>query len=138
MRSATDDDHHNHDHDDDHRAPDDHDGSADDHHDSAADDVGRGSGAVVFSSSLADEASIESSTLENGVFTHAVLRMLTSPAADEDGDGYVSVPELETSVKTFVSYVTGGLQHPAIERENIYQEIRFPLRTEVGSRGVGP
>lgn len=87
----------------------------------------RRTGATVFSSSLANESSLENSALKNGVFTRAVIETWANPAADTDKDGFISVMELETGVKALVAGMTGDLQHPAIERENIYQDIRLPV-----------
>lgn len=87
----------------------------------------RRTGAIVFSSSLGDELSLESPVLQNGVFTYALLRILSDSKADLNGDGYLSMDEIETTVKATVSSVTRGLQHPTIDRDNIYQDFRLPV-----------
>ena len=87
----------------------------------------RRSGSVVFSSSLGDELSLESPAIKNGVFTYAFLRILETPQADQNRDGYLSMDELEPAVKSVVVKATRDLQHPTIDRENIYQEFRLPL-----------
>ncbi len=87
----------------------------------------RRSGAIVFSSSLGEELSLESPALKNGVFTAALLRVLAAPQADVNKDGYVSIDELEGGVKAFVTTATRSLQHPTIDRDNIYQDFRLPV-----------
>jgi len=89
--------------------------------------LARRTGATVFSSSLANESSLENSALKNGVFTRAVIETMANSATDMDKDGFISVMELEAGVKILVSKKTGDLQHPTIERENIYQDIRLPV-----------
>jgi hypothetical protein len=42
-------------------------------------------------------------------------------------DGYVSIDELEGGVKAFVTTATRSLQHPTIDRDNIYQDLRLPV-----------
>ena len=41
--------------------------------------LARRTGTIVFSSSLALESSLESKTIENGVFTEALMQMLSDP-----------------------------------------------------------
>jgi hypothetical protein len=47
--------------------------------------------------------------------------------ADLDGDGWLSIAELEPAVKLMVGGAAMGLQHPSIDRENPLQELRLPL-----------
>ena len=69
--------------------------------------------------------------MKNGVFTYALLRVLAEPKADVNRDGYLSMDELETAVKATVSTATRGLQHPTIDRDNIYQDFRLPVLRSV-------
>lgn len=87
----------------------------------------RRTGAVVFASSMGDEVSVESAALGSGVFTGAILRALSTPAADANRDGWITIDELEPAVKVLVGEVTHGLQHPNIDRENSLQTLRLPL-----------
>lgn len=87
----------------------------------------RRTGATVFSSSLGDELSLETPALGNGVFSAALLRVLGERKADADGDGWISIDELEGAVKATVVSATGGLQHPTIDRENALQDFRLPV-----------
>ena len=86
----------------------------------------RRTGAIVFSSSLGNEVSLESPALGNGVFTAALLRVLAAKQADVNGDGWISIDELEGAVKASVVGATGGLQHPTIDRENALVDFRLP------------
>ncbi|WP_455204419.1 caspase family protein [Kaarinaea lacus] len=90
-------------------------------------DLSRRTGTIIFSSSLAEEVSIESSAIENGVFTEAILQILSTPKADTNNDGYLSMNEIETGVKAWVSKATLDTQHPEITRDNVYQEFKLPL-----------
>jgi len=87
----------------------------------------RRTGAIVFSSSLGNEVSLESAALGNGVFTAALLRVLAAKQADANGDGWISIDELEPAVKAVVVGATGNLQHPTIDRENPLVDFRLPL-----------
>jgi len=87
----------------------------------------RRTGAIVFSSSLGDEVSLESPALGNGVFTAALLRVLGTKQADTNGDGWISIDELEPAVKAAVVGATGNLQHPTIDRENPLVDFRLPV-----------
>ena len=55
------------------------------------------------------------------------MKKLLDPKTDINKDGYISISELETSVKIWVSLATNNLQHPNIERDNIYLDIKMPL-----------
>ena len=90
-------------------------------------DLLRRSGAIVFSSSKGGEFSYEYEKLKNGLFTEAIIEALTTEQADADGDHIVSTEELRTYVIKFVSYLSGDLQHPTVDRDNIYLSFGFPL-----------
>lgn len=57
---------------------------------------------------------------ENGAFTEALLNGLRTPVADVDGDGAVSEDELRDCVIAAVPGITGGRQHPAVDKDNIW------------------
>jgi WD40 repeat protein len=88
-------------------------------------DLVRRSGAVVFSSSLGGEYSYESSRYGNGLFTAELLRGL-SGKADTDRNGAITMGELRDYVGDAVTKASEGLQHPTVDRDNIYVRIAFP------------
>jgi WD40 repeat protein len=90
-------------------------------------DLARRSGAIVFSSSHAGEMSLESAEVQNGFFTREVLEALGSKDADTNHDGQISVEELEDFVSLKVALITGGLQRPTVDRDNINERFGFPL-----------
>src|SRR5262249_28550064 len=70
-------------------------------------------GAIVFASSLPSEVSLEDTKWGHGAFTKALLDTLTSRASDINGDGFVSVTELDHHLATRVRELTQDRQHPA-------------------------
>ena len=91
-------------------------------------DLVRRSGAIVFSSSKGGELSYERSDIENGLFTEYIMKALTTTEADKDGNGTVSTDELREYVSAQVSKASGDLQHPVVDRDNIYQKFGFGVR----------
>ena len=90
-------------------------------------DLVRRSGAIVFSSSKGGELSYERSDIENGLFTEYIMKALSTSEADKDGNGIVSTDELREYVSTQVAKASGDLQHPTVDRDNIYQKFGFGL-----------
>lgn len=90
-------------------------------------DLTRRTEAIIFSSSHAGEVSIESSLVQNGLFTHEIVEALGSEQADLNHDGRISVDELEDYVSLKVALMTGGIQRPTVDRDNIDQRFSFPL-----------
>ena len=88
-------------------------------------DLLRRSGAVVFSSSKGNEFSFEDSKLENGLFTEAIIAALSDNTTDTDRNGTISMEELRERVAAQVADMSGGQQHPVIDRDNIYQKPAF-------------
>lgn len=91
-------------------------------------DLVRRSGAIVFSSSKGGELSYERSDIENGLFTEYIMKALTSAEADKDGNGTISTDELREYVSNQVAKASGDLQHPTVDRDNIYQKFGFGLK----------
>ena len=91
-------------------------------------DLVRRSGAIVFSSSKGGELSYERSDIENGLFTEYIMKALTSTEADKDGNGTVSTDELREYVSAQVAKASGDLQHPTVDRDNIYQKFGFGVK----------
>jgi uncharacterized caspase-like protein len=91
-------------------------------------DLVRRSGAIVFSSSKGGELSYERSDIENGLFTEYIIKALTTTDADKDGNGIVSTDELREYVSAQVAKASGDLQHPTVDRDNIYQKFGFQVK----------
>jgi WD40 repeat protein len=88
-------------------------------------DLAKRTGAIVFSSSKGAEYSYESKKLENGLFTDAILEGLSQKAADDNKDGSISTDELKKYVTQDVATLSSDLQHPTIDRNNLYLKLSF-------------
>ncbi len=112
-------------------------------------DLSRRSGAVVFSSSKGTEFSYELDSLQNGLFTKEIINALTYTSvdttqknvfwfrnaqprtkADKNADGITSTDELRDYVGAAVSRLSGDLQHPTVDRDNIYQKFGFGIAVQ--------
>lgn len=91
-------------------------------------DLVRRSGAVVFSSSKGGELSYERSDLKNGLFTYYIMKALASKSEDKNNDGIISTDELREYVSSEVARASGDLQHPVVDRDNIYQKFGFNIK----------
>jgi WD40 repeat protein len=91
-------------------------------------DLANRTGATVLSSSRGFELSWERDSWRNGAFTEALLEAL-SGAGDADSDGEVSLAELDAFVRARTAELTGGKQHPAVDRENPYLRLGFSAPT---------
>lgn len=85
-------------------------------------DLMRRTGAIIFSSSRGGEYSYESDRVKNGFFTAALLEALRGKA-DTGRDGRVDDEELRSYVSDAVIRLTDGLQHPTVDRDNLFQEV---------------
>jgi len=81
----------------------------------------RGTGATVISSASGVEVSMEGAQWRNGLFTYCLLRGLSDKQADTDGDGKLSVAELQTYCQDQVSRMSAGKQRPTSRNENRMQ-----------------
>ncbi len=86
----------------------------------------------MFSSSRGGELSYESDELGNGFFTAEIINAPTTGSADKNQDGFVSTDEMQNYVIEAVSGLSSDLQHPTVDRSNIYQKITFPLIKNMG------
>jgi len=91
--------------------------------------ISRRSGAIVLSSSRADEISYESRLIKNGFFTRQLIKALTSKIADANNNNHIDSRELLNYVSTAVATDTNDLQHPTIDRDNLFQDIELPIST---------
>jgi WD40 repeat protein/uncharacterized caspase-like protein len=87
-------------------------------------DVRRDSGAVIVAAAAGLSYSLEMESLQNGVFTSAILEGLRKSAADRDGDAVVRVSELRDYVLARTRELTGGQQTPVVRRENLEHDFR--------------
>lgn len=91
--------------------------------------LAQGTGVKVMTSSTGREFSLEGPDYMNGhgAFTAALIEGLTGEADKKtgDGDGYVSVLELETYVARRVPDTTRGKQHPTTAYSSKFQD--YPL-----------
>ena len=76
-------------------------------------------GAVVVGAAGGREFSYESPELRNGVFTFATIDGLTTGRADLDGNGAISVEELQSYVAKRVVELTSGRQQPVARQVNL-------------------
>ena len=88
-------------------------------------DLAKRTGAIVFSSSKGGEYSYESKKLQNGLFTEAILEGLSQKAADENKDDIISTDELRKYVSQDVATLSGDLQHPTVDRDNLSLKLSF-------------
>ncbi|MDY0017433.1 MAG: caspase family protein [Candidatus Delongbacteria bacterium] len=91
-------------------------------------DLARRSGAIVFSSSKGGELSYEKDDIQNGLFTEEIIKCLSSKEADKDNNGIISTDELRDYVSKAVAASSGDLQHPTVDRDNIYQKFGFGIK----------
>lgn len=78
--------------------------------------LAQGEGRVILTASGPNELSREEPALGHGVFTYYLLRALRG-AADADGDGYVTLPEVYQYVSREVAQATGQKQRPVLKGE---------------------
>lgn len=88
-------------------------------------DLARRSGAIVFSSSKGGEFSYENEKIQNGLFTKSIMNAFTSGDADKNKDGVISTDELRGFVSSEVAKNSEDLQHPTVDRDNLYQKFGF-------------
>ncbi len=89
-------------------------------------DLIRRSGAIIFSSSKGGEFSFEHDKLKNGLFTEELINAFTTGNADKNKDNIISIIELKNYVSESVEKLSTSLQHPTVDRDNIYLKINFP------------
>jgi WD40 repeat protein len=82
-------------------------------------------GAWVISSAGATEYAIEGGKWNNGVFTYALLKGLTSMEADLNHDKKIMLSELNKYLVEEVKNSTQGKQKPNARNENLFNDIRI-------------
>ena len=56
------------------------------------------------------------------------MRVFASAENDKDGSGIISTNELREYVSAQVAKASGDLQHPTVDRYNIYQKFGFSIK----------
>lgn len=79
---------------------------------------GQNNGATVISAAAGTEFAFEGNKWKNGVFTYSILKGLTENLADANGDGTITVTELQTYVADQVEQLTNGKQRPTNRQAN--------------------
>ncbi len=88
-------------------------------------DLARRSGAIVFSSCRGGEFSYESEEYANGFFTRAVIDALKGSSGTKNA--VLGTDDLRAYVIQAVARLSGDLQHPTVDRDNLYQKFGFPI-----------
>ena len=78
----------------------------------------RGSGATVISSSSGIQVSVESDKWKNGLFSYCIMQGLRDKRSDTNGDGKISIGELQQYCQHQVLELSGGKQRPSSRIEN--------------------
>lgn len=86
-------------------------------------DLRQTTGTQIIAASRGEEVAYEYGALSNGIFTRAVLDGLQNSAADENGDGHVSVSELLDFVSAKVKEITQGKQTPTQRQANLEDDF---------------
>ena len=81
-------------------------------------DLRKGTGATVISAAGGMEFAMESSTLQNGLFTYCFIDGITSGKADLNGDGEIWLKEIQKYVQDQVYKKSEGQQKPTNRIEN--------------------
>lgn len=82
-------------------------------------------GIVVYASSTGRELSMETASWQNGAFTKALVQGLGEFKADSNGDGVVSLAELDLFLTDTVKTLTQGRQHPVMVKADAIRD--YPI-----------
>lgn len=88
-------------------------------------DLRKKSGAIVISSSSAQEFSYETDTYKNGLFTYTIINGLRNKNADTNKDGFISLDELKEYVIVTTQQLSSGYQTPTLRQDNKYLKLKF-------------
>lgn len=83
----------------------------------------RGVGATVISSASGQEVAMEGDEWRNGLFSYVLMNAFSDGTADMDGDGNISVTELQEYCQKQVLGLSNGKQRPTLRRENHQQNF---------------
>lgn len=80
-------------------------------------------GVIVYASSMGKQLSLEDPAWGNGAFTHVLVKGLRDRRADVNGDGAISLSELDLWLTDGVKKLTDGRQHPVMVRPETIPNI---------------
>ena len=83
-----------------------------------------GSGLVVYAASTGSELAHEDETDRHGAFAEALIEAIGEGKAESDTDGGITIDRLDDYLVKRVKELTGGEQHPVMNRNLIPD---FPL-----------
>ena len=84
-------------------------------------------GAIVFSSSKGNEDSVELSDYQNGAFTKALIEGVRDGRADLMNTKTITPSELDAWVTQRVKELTGGKQHPTMDKPSTIPDYPFAV-----------
>jgi hypothetical protein len=87
-------------------------------------DLREGTGSAVIAAAGGAEYALEGGGVENGVFTHVLLKGLGEKAADQNGDGEVRISELQAYLNREVSKMTHNQQRPTTRTRKFSNDWR--------------
>lgn len=87
-------------------------------------DLREGTGSAVIAAAGGAEYAMEGGGVENGVFTHVLLKGLGEKAADQNGDGEVQISELQAYLNREVSKMTHNQQRPTTRTRKFSNDWR--------------
>lgn len=82
-------------------------------------------GTILFASSQPRELSLEDPQWGHGAFTKAFLDIMAEPKSDIDGNGYLSVTEIDHLLSRRVKEITGGRQNPTTEKPSTIPDFHL-------------
>lgn len=88
-------------------------------------DLRKKSGAIVISSSSAQEFSYETDVYKNGLFTYTIINGLQNKNADTNKDGTITLDELKEYVIITTQQLSTGYQTPTLRQDNKYLKLKF-------------
>jgi len=83
----------------------------------------RGTGATIISSASGLQVAVEGQQWQNGLFSYCLMQGLHDQRCDIDGDGRLSVSELQQYCQRQVALLSGGRQQPTSRTENRQSEF---------------
>lgn len=86
-------------------------------------DLQKGTGAVVISAASGTGYALENENIQNGIFTHCLLKGIKENKADADKNKVVTVSELRNYIFDGVKELSNGKQQPTSRKENLLNDF---------------